>query len=127
MEGACSPLPAHECSPSRSRLAGKRSLLQVTTTALVPQAAEGGRRRKAAAQEPHELEDGQDKFNLIVHQLLKMLESPSAATVCGGARALRCIAEARAHAVHSAGEEYSEDPRITELLVVRHTALCPPP
>lgn len=106
----------------------KATAWKVTTAALLPQANEGGRRRKAAATAAEDADDSQDKFSLIVHQLLKMLESTSAATVCGGARALRCIAEARAHAVHAAGDEYSEDPRITDLLAVRlrclPTSLC---
>lgn len=97
----------------------KATAWKVTTAALLPQINEGGRRRKAAVTAPEDADDSQDKFSLIVHQLLKMLESTSAATVCGGARALRCIAEARAHAVHSSGDEYAEDPRITDLLAVR--------
>lgn len=98
----------------------KATAWKVSTAALLPQANEGGRRRKAAAAAPapEDGDESQDKFTLIVHQLLKMLESTSAATVCGGARALRCIAEARAHAVHASGDEYSEEPRITDLLAV---------
>lgn len=101
----------------------KATAWKVTTAALIPQVNEGGRRRKAAVTAPEDADDSQDKFSLIVHQLLKMLESTSAATVCGGARALRCIAEARAHAVHAAGDEYSEDARITDLLAVRFSSL----
>lgn len=115
----------------------KATAWRQSTAALMPKPANKGGRRRGKAAQPAAPADGDaaaaggagsadadapDRFTLVVSQLLKMLESPSAATVCGGARALRCLAEARAHAAHAAGDDFAEDARITELMAVRY--LC---
>eukprot|EP00892_Ulva_mutabilis_P007551 jgi/Ulvmu1/5168/UM021_0185.1 len=111
------PLAPFSDSTEQQLAAFKAMAWRTSTSILLPQqAGEGGRRHKTAQDLASEAEGG-DRLRLIVQQLLRMLESASSATVCGGARALRCIAEARAHAVHASGEEYSEDPRITDMLM----------
>jgi hypothetical protein len=130
--------PSHTAAPpppfsdaTEAQLAAfKATAWRQATGALMPKpAGKAGRRRGKAAPAAStdgdgaaagggEGADGPDRFTVMVSQLLKMLESPSAATVCGGARALRCVAEARAHAAHAAGDDFAEDPRITELMAV---------
>lgn len=120
------PLAPFSDATEQQLAAFKATAWRTSTSILLPQqAGEGGRRHKTAQDITTEAEGG-DRLRLIAQQLLRMLESASSATVCGGARALRCIAEARAHAVHAAGEEYSEDPRITDLLMVRPQIPRPP-
>jgi hypothetical protein len=123
---AAPPPPFNEAT-EKQLSAFKATAWQASTSVLVPKPAGGGGRRRgkaaAAKAEPTEEQMGggesTDRFQLMIQQLLKMLEAPSAATLCGGARVLRCIAEARAHAVHAAGNGYAEDSRITEILAVR--------
>lgn len=113
------PLAPFSDATEQQLAAFKATAWRSTTGFLLPQqATEGGRRHRMSEELATEPDVGGDRLRMIVQQLLRMLESASAATVCGGARALRCVAEARAHAVHVAGEEYSEDPRITDLLMV---------
>lgn len=120
------PLAPFSDATEQQLAAFKATAWRSSTGILLPQqAAEGGRRHRTAEEIAIEADSDGDRLRLIVQQLLRMLESASAATVCGGARALRCIAEARAHAVHAAGDEYSEDARITDLLMVGHQyTLC---
>lgn len=95
--------------------------MQLTSAALLPKKAVKGRRRVSAAalEGPDDKSAGVDKLEWMVGQLLNMLHSPTPATICGGARALRVIAEARAHAAHAAGDAYEEEPFVTDLFVVR--------
>jgi hypothetical protein len=123
------PPPPFHYAPQAQLATFKATAWSASTAALMPQPdGKAGRRRgkKAAAAADAgataAASEAPDRLSLMMSQLLKMLESPSAATVCGGARALRSVAEARAHAAHAAGHEYSEDSRITELMAVRACA-----
>jgi hypothetical protein len=120
---AAPPPPFNEAT-EKQLSAFKATAWQASTSVLMPKPVGGAGRRRgkaatAAKTETAEDQETTDRFHLMVQQLLKMLEAPSAATLCGGARVLRCIAEARAHAAHAAGDNYSEDSRITEILAVR--------
>ena len=131
-----SPPPPPFSDATESQLATfKAAAWTASTAALMPQPqGGGGRRRKAAAAAaaaaaatPEGLAvdaDSPDRLSVMVSQLLKMLGSPSAATVCGGVRAIRAVVEARAHAAAAAGDSYTEDARVTELMNVRPARSC---
>lgn len=96
--------------------------VQLTSAALLPKKAGKKGRRAVVDADADKAQQGPDKLEWMVGQLLNMLHSPTPATICGGARALRVIAESRAHAAHAAGDAFEEEPSLTALFTVRTPA-----